>query len=83
MSGGYCPGCFKLTFFQTRTGRTCSKCGYSETNPAKEYLGEPGKRFNVDSLKYIGAKVVTPPRTARPVTAQGELDRLIKSAKKR
>lgn len=79
MSGSYCPQCFQLAFFQTRVGRKCSKCNYSEVDPFKAYRGEPSVRFNVESLKYIGAK---PTKAAKknPSSAPAELNRLIKKA---
>jgi hypothetical protein len=82
MSGSYCPQCFQLTFFQTRVGRRCSKCGHFEVEPAKAYRGEQGVPFSVESLKYIGAKE-TKRTTTKPASAQAELNRLIKSAGKK
>lgn len=83
MSGSYCPNCFQLTFFLTRTGRRCSKCDFFEPDQAKAYRGEPGAPFTVDSLKYIGAKQLKSPKTNKMSDAQSELNRLIKTAEKK
>lgn len=78
MSGKYCPSCFKLTFYLTRTGHKCTQCGHSETDPSRAYMGEPGVRFSVESLKHIGSTRSSKP--AKKDSAQSELDRLIKRA---
>lgn len=33
MAGKLCPKCGKFTFFETTTGRKCSKCGYTMIVP--------------------------------------------------
>lgn len=83
MSGSYCPNCYQLTFFLNNTGRKCSKCGHSEVDPAREYRGDgiPGGRFNIDSLKMIGATTNKPKSVKKP-SAQSDLNKLINKAKK-
>jgi primosomal protein N' len=46
MAGKMCPNpkCGKQTFFETPTGRQCSRCGYTMTLPANEGKGGQGKR---------------------------------------
>lgn len=41
MAGKLCPKCGKFTFFETTTGRKCSKCGYTMIVPA---LNNDGSR---------------------------------------
>ncbi len=41
MAGKLCPECGRQTFFQTPTGRKCSKCDYTMTLPANS--GKSGK----------------------------------------
>lgn len=42
MAGKMCPQCGEQTFFQTPTGRECTKCGHSMTVPANEGKGGKG-----------------------------------------
>lgn len=44
MAGMMCPQCGKMTFFQTPTGRECSKCGYKMIAPPNGGKGGQGKR---------------------------------------
>jgi len=44
MAGKMCPKCGEQTFFQTPTGRECSKCNYTMTLPANDGKGGQGKR---------------------------------------
>lgn len=44
MAGKLCPNCNRFTFFETQTGRKCSKCGYTMTLPANDGKGGPGKK---------------------------------------
>lgn len=44
MAGKRCPSCEEYTFFQTSTGRKCSKCGYEMIIPANEGKGGRGQR---------------------------------------
>lgn len=37
-----CPKCGKMTFFETPTGRRCSKCEYTMTLPVNEGKGGRG-----------------------------------------
>lgn len=44
MAGKLCPNCDKFTFFETSTGRKCSKCGYEMRLSPNEGKGGKGKR---------------------------------------
>ena len=44
MAGKMCPKCGKMTFFETPTGRECSKCGCTMTLPANNGKGGQGKK---------------------------------------
>lgn len=44
MAGKMCPECGEQTFFETTTGRKCSRCSYTMTLPANEGKGGRGKR---------------------------------------
>lgn len=44
MAGKMCPKCGKATFFETPTGRECSKCGASMKNPANSGKGGMGRK---------------------------------------
>ena len=44
MPGMKCPKCAELTFFQTSTGRKCSKCGYVMFAPPNNGKGGQGKK---------------------------------------
>ena len=44
MAGKRCPQCGENTFFETSTGRRCTKCSHIMTVPANEGKGGPGKR---------------------------------------
>ena len=39
MAGKICPKCGQFTFFETVSGRKCTKCGYTMTVPANEGKG--------------------------------------------
>lgn len=41
MAGKLCPECGQQTFFQTPTGRKCTKCNYTMTLPPNS--GKSGK----------------------------------------
>lgn len=64
MAGKMCPNCGEQTFFQTPTGRECSKCNHTMTVPANDGKGGQGstcsncgerKVFN-NSCRGCGAK---------------------------
>lgn len=44
MAGKMCPKCGEYTFFETVTGRRCTKCGYTMTVPANDGKGGKGQR---------------------------------------
>ncbi len=44
MAGKLCPNCNKLTFFETNTGRKCSKCGYEMNLPINSGKGGKGTK---------------------------------------
>ena len=44
MAGKMCPNCGKMTFFESTTGRVCTKCGYKMTNPANDGKGGRGRK---------------------------------------
>jgi len=44
MAGKMCPSCGKATFFETPTGRECSKCGATMKIPTNEGKGGKGKK---------------------------------------
>jgi len=44
MAGKLCPECGNLTFFESKTGRLCSRCGYTMTLPINESKGGKGRR---------------------------------------
>ncbi len=44
MAGKLCPECGDLTFFESKTGRLCSRCGYTMTLPINESKGGKGRR---------------------------------------
>ena len=44
MPGMKCPKCGELTFFETATGRRCTKCGYTMTVPPNSGKGGMGSR---------------------------------------
>ncbi len=44
MAGKMCPKCGKATFFETPTGRECSKCGATMKNPTINGKGGKGKK---------------------------------------
>lgn len=44
MAGKMCPKCGEQTFFETPTGRECSRCGCTMKAPANEGKGGKGKR---------------------------------------
>lgn len=44
MAGKLCPHCGKHTFFESPTGRVCSKCGYTMKVPPHEGTGGRGRK---------------------------------------
>ena len=44
MAGKMCPDCGKMTFFETPTGRKCSKCGYTMILKSGGGKGGPGRK---------------------------------------
>jgi DNA-directed RNA polymerase subunit M len=44
MAGKKCPQCGENTFFETPTGRECTKCKYTMILPANDGKGGQGKR---------------------------------------
>ena len=42
MAGKMCPKCGQQTFFETPTGRKCSKCSHTMTLPANNGKGGQG-----------------------------------------
>lgn len=44
MAGKMCPGCSEFTFFETPTGRLCSKCGYEMKIPVNNGKGGKGQK---------------------------------------
>ena len=57
MAGKLCPKCNKQTFFETTSGRKCSKCGYTMTLPANDGKGGRGvKCSNCGKLQVFNGK---------------------------
>lgn len=44
MAGKLCPKCGEFTFFQSATGRKCTKCGYQMTLPVNCGKGGKGQK---------------------------------------
>ena len=44
MAGKLCPNCGKFTFFETTSGRQCSKCGYQKILPVNAGKGGTGQK---------------------------------------
>lgn len=44
MAGKVCPNCGKFTFFESISGRQCTKCGYKMILSPNEGKGGRGKR---------------------------------------
>lgn len=44
MAGKLCPKCGKFTFFQTATGRKCTKCGHQMILPINNGKGGKGQK---------------------------------------
>lgn len=44
MAGKLCPKCGKFTFFESTSGRKCSKCGFTMTVPANSGKGGRGTK---------------------------------------
>ena len=44
MAGKICPKCGQFTFFETVSGRKCTKCGYTMIVPANEGKGGRGQK---------------------------------------
>lgn len=51
MAGKVCPNCGKLTFFETPTGRKCTKCGCAMQLPKK--IGR-GKKCTYCGKQTVG-----------------------------
>lgn len=57
MAGKRCPRCGEWTFFETQTGRECSKCGYKMIVPANEGKGGRGQKCsNCGKLTVFNGK---------------------------
>ena len=57
MAGKLCPRCGKYTFFESTSGRKCSKCGYTMTLPANEGKGgRVQKCSNCNKLTVFNGK---------------------------
>lgn len=57
MAGKVCPECGKLTFFETASGRKCSKCGHTMTVPPNGGLGGKGRKCsNCGEFKVFNNK---------------------------
>lgn len=44
MAGKMCPRCGQYTFFETSTGRRCTKCNYTMNVPPNEGRGGRGQK---------------------------------------
>lgn len=44
MAGKLCPNCGRYTFFETTTGRKCTKCEYTMIVPANNFKGGRGQK---------------------------------------
>lgn len=44
MAGKKCPRCGNATFFETSTGGSCSKCGFTRFDPPNDGKGGKGTR---------------------------------------
>lgn len=44
MAGKRCPNCGERTFYETGTGRECTRCGYKMIVPANEGKGGKGDK---------------------------------------
>lgn len=54
MAGKTCPNCDEQTFFETSTGRECSKCHHTMTLPANGGKGGRGRKCsNCNELKVF------------------------------
>lgn len=53
MAGKRCPNCGEMTFFETSTGRECTRCGYKMIVPANDGKGGRG-----DKCSYCGRYTV-------------------------
>jgi ribosomal protein S27AE len=57
MAGKMCPKCGALTFFESLTGRKCSKCGYTMTLPQGSGKGGKGQKCsNCNSFRVFNNK---------------------------
>lgn len=57
MAGKMCPSCAEQTFFQTPTGRRCSKCSHTMVLPANDGKGGRGSKCsNCSELKVFNNK---------------------------
>lgn len=57
MAGKICPSCEQQTFFETSTGRKCSKCSYTMTVAANDGKGGKGSRCsNCNEYKVFSSK---------------------------
>jgi len=44
MAGKTCPNCGQFTFFETTTGRKCTKCGFKMITPPNDGKGGRGTK---------------------------------------
>lgn len=57
MAGKMCPRCGEKTFFESLTGRECSKCGYTMTLAPNSGKGGRGARCtNCGKLQVFDGK---------------------------
>ncbi|GHS92501.1 hypothetical protein AGMMS50276_00530 [Synergistales bacterium] len=64
MAGKLCPKCGELTFFESKDGRECTKCGYKMTLPPNDNKGGQGRKCSncgkmtvfADKCRNCGAK---------------------------
>ncbi len=57
MAGKRCPKCDEQTFFETATGRRCTKCGYEMKLPANDGKGGRGSKCSsCDKLTVFNGK---------------------------
>ena len=57
MAGKLCPKCGSRTFFESTTGRKCTKCGYEMIVPANSGKGGQGtKCYNCGRMTVFNGK---------------------------
>jgi tRNA(Ile2) C34 agmatinyltransferase TiaS len=67
MPGKLCPKCSQLTFFEAKTGRKCSKCGYTMTVPPNEGRGDWVRNVRIaENSLYLTTNV----RLVEPLIAE-------------